>query len=202
MPPLYYHYFTQLSPFVPGITNHEEYSLIVELPDDEKEKTLTLKRDKSIAKDQKKLEEMRRRLHTEDEGMLITLFMVMHVDNCKCIVFNFFSVRLLSVLRGHSVNFFSVRLLSVLHGHSVFFIPATTANDLRLRRIFLFQILCITFIFLSWFLRKSQYFPFECSVLSKQGNYWYHFYNVFGLTRSLTGDWTWDLPHSEPALYH
>ena len=31
---------------------------------------------------------------------------------------------------------FSVRLLSVLRGHYVFFIPATTANDLRLRRIF------------------------------------------------------------------
>ena len=44
-------------------------------------------------------------------------------------------------------------------------------------------------------MRKSQYFPF--SMLSaKQGNYWYHFYNVFGLTRSLTGDWTRNLPHS------
>ena len=32
--------------------------------------------------------------------------------------------------------FFSVRLLSVLRGHSVFLLPATTANDLRLRRIF------------------------------------------------------------------
>jgi len=31
---------------------------------------------------------------------------------------------------------FSVRLLSVLRGHSVFFIPATTANDHGLRRIF------------------------------------------------------------------
>jgi len=31
--------------------------------------------------------------------------------------------------------FFSVRLLSVLRGHSVLFIPATTTNDLRLRRI-------------------------------------------------------------------
>ena len=31
--------------------------------------------------------------------------------------------------------FFSVRLLSVLHGHSGFFIPATTANDLRHQRI-------------------------------------------------------------------
>ena len=31
--------------------------------------------------------------------------------------------------------FLSVRPLSVLRGHSGFFIPATTANDLRLRRI-------------------------------------------------------------------
>ena len=32
--------------------------------------------------------------------------------------------------------------------------------------------------------------------------YWYHFYNGFGMTQSLTGDWTRDLPHSKPALYH
>jgi len=31
--------------------------------------------------------------------------------------------------------FFSFRLLSALRGHSGVFIPATTANDLRLRRI-------------------------------------------------------------------
>jgi len=28
---------------------------------------------------------------------------------------------------------------------------------------------------------------------AKQGHYWYHVYNVFGMTRSLTGDWTRDL---------
>jgi len=44
---------------------------------------------------------------------------------------------------------FSVRLLSVLRVHSGFFIPATTANDLQLRRMFLSQIVSITFIFLS-----------------------------------------------------
>ena len=50
-------------------------------------------------------------------------------------------------------------------------------------------------------LLKEPVFPF--SMLSaKQGNYWYHFYNVFDMTRSLTGDWTWDIPHSKPALYH
>ena len=39
-----------------------------DLPDEEKEKTLTLKRDKSIAKDQKRLEEMKKKLHTDDES--------------------------------------------------------------------------------------------------------------------------------------
>ena len=31
---------------------------------------------------------------------------------------------------------------------------------------------------------------------AKQGHYWYHFYNVFGMTRSLTGD----LTQGPPAL--
>ena len=50
-------------------------------------------------------------------------------------------------------------------------------------------------------LEKEPVFPFLMSS-AKQGNYWYHFYNVFGMTRSLTGDWTRDLPHSKPAQYH
>ena len=49
-------------------------------------------------------------------------------------------------------------------------------------------------------MRKSRYFPF-LMFSAKQGNYWYHFCNVFGMTRSLTGDWTGDLGHSKPALY-
>lgn len=44
-----------------------------EMTDDEKEKTLTLRRDKSIAKDQKKLEEMRKKLHTDDERTSISV---------------------------------------------------------------------------------------------------------------------------------
>jgi len=54
---------------VVGIANHEEYSLVRDLPDSEREKTLTLKRDKSIAKDQKKMDEMKKKLHTDDECM-------------------------------------------------------------------------------------------------------------------------------------
>ena len=60
--------------------------------------------------------------------------------------------------------FLSVRFLSVLRGHSVFSSPPQrpmTAKD------FLSKMLSIAFIFLSAFLRKSQYFPFLCSVLNK-----------------------------------
>ena len=59
---------------VPGITNHEEYSLVRELSDEDRMKTLTMKRDRSIAKDQKKLEEMKRKLHTDDECMSSQLY--------------------------------------------------------------------------------------------------------------------------------
>lgn len=61
-------YTVEIVCFLSGITNHEEYSLVRELAEEEKEKTMTLKRDKSIAKDQKKLEEMRRKLHTDDDS--------------------------------------------------------------------------------------------------------------------------------------
>ena len=65
-----YYYKTCVSA---GISNHEEYSLVREMTDDEKEKTLTLRRDKSIAKDQKKLEEMRKKLHTDDERTFVSV---------------------------------------------------------------------------------------------------------------------------------
>ena len=65
-----------------------------------------------------------------------------------------------------------------------FFIPATTAND--------FEGFSITdFIHYIYFpiliLEKVPVFPF-LMFSAKQGHYWYHFYNVFGMTRSLTGD--------------
>ena len=67
----------------------------------------------------------------------------------------------------------------------------------RLRRITM-QDLIHYIIVLSYFLRKSQYFPFQCSVLDK-GTTWYHFYNVFGMTRSLTGDRTREPPALEAS---
>ncbi|KAF7258574.1 hypothetical protein EG68_06570 [Paragonimus skrjabini miyazakii] len=50
-----------------GITNHEEYSLIRPMDEEERMRTLTLRKAKSTAKDQDKLEKMKQKLHTDDE---------------------------------------------------------------------------------------------------------------------------------------
>jgi len=51
-----------------GIANHDEYSLVRDLPEEEKEKTLTLRRaDKDKTRDYKKMDEMRKKLHTDDD---------------------------------------------------------------------------------------------------------------------------------------
>ena len=93
-----------------------------------------------------------------------------------------------------------IYFLSVMCGHSGFFIPATTANDIRLRRIFYPRFYPLHF-FPILILQKAPVLPF-LMLSAKQGNYWYHFYYVFDMTRSLSGDWTRELPHSKPALYH
>ena len=95
------------------------------------------------------------------------------------------------------VFFFSVRLLSVQRGHSFFSSPP----QWPMTKGFLYQILSITlFSYLnSW--ERASIFPFWM-FSAKQGNYWYHFYNVFGMTRSLTLDWTRDFLHLMPVLYH
>ena len=84
--------------------------------------------------------------------------------------------------------------------HSGFFIPATTANDLRLWRIFYPRLYPLHFFSYLNSLERASISRLMLS--AKQGNYLYHFYYVFGMTRSLSGDWTRDHPHSKPALYH
>ena len=98
------------------------------------------------------------------------------------------------------VCFFSIRLLSVLRGQSVFFTPPQQPMTSDFEGFSISD--CIHYIYFPIFIvEKEPAFPFWM-FSAKQGHYWYHFYNVFGLTRSLTGDWTRDLPHSKPALYH
>jgi len=63
-----------------------------------------------------------------------------------------------------------------------FFIHATTANDLRLRRISIPDFIHYIF-FPILILEKEPVFPF-IMLSAKQGNYWYHLYNIFGTTQS------------------
>ena len=91
--------------------------------------------------------------------------------------------------------FFCIWLLSVLRGHSFFSSPP--------QRPMTSWLLNPRFDILLFYLSSWERANISQSMLgAKQGNYWYYFYNVFGMTRSLTGDWTWNFPHSKPALYH
>ncbi|XP_045145036.1 talin-1 isoform X1 [Echinops telfairi] len=51
-----------------GITNHDEYSLVRELMEEKKEETTgTLRKDKTLLRDEKKMEKLKQKLHTDDE---------------------------------------------------------------------------------------------------------------------------------------
>ncbi|XP_036399054.1 talin-2-like [Megalops cyprinoides] len=51
-----------------GITNYEEYSLIQELPEEKKEEsTGTLKKDRTLLRDERKMEKLKAKLHTDDD---------------------------------------------------------------------------------------------------------------------------------------
>lgn len=53
--------------FVSGITNYDEYSLVRDIGEEKKEETMgTLKRDKTL-RDDKKMEKLKQKLHTDDE---------------------------------------------------------------------------------------------------------------------------------------
>ena len=55
------------SPF-PGITNYEEYSVIQELTEEKKEEgTGTLKKDRTLLRDERKMEKLKAKLHTDDD---------------------------------------------------------------------------------------------------------------------------------------
>lgn len=51
-----------------GITNYEEYSLIQESNEEKKEEgTGTLKKDRTLLRDEKKMEKLKAKLHTDDD---------------------------------------------------------------------------------------------------------------------------------------
>lgn len=53
---------------IPGITNYEEYSLIQETVEDKKEDGMgTLKKDRTLLRDERKMEKLKAKLHTDDD---------------------------------------------------------------------------------------------------------------------------------------
>uniref|UniRef100_H3C8Y1 FERM domain-containing protein n=1 Tax=Tetraodon nigroviridis TaxID=99883 RepID=H3C8Y1_TETNG len=51
-----------------GITNYDEYSLVRDMGEEKKEETTgTLRKDKTLLRDDKKMEKLKQKLHTDDE---------------------------------------------------------------------------------------------------------------------------------------
>ena len=67
-----------------------------------------------------------------------------------------------------------------------FFHPRHNGQWLPTSKDFLSQILSITFLKKSYLNSSERAGISLLMLIAKQGNYWYHFYNVFGMTRSLT----------------
>lgn len=56
------------SVLIPGITNYEEYSLIQETVEEKKEDGMgTLKKDRTLLRDERKMEKLKAKLHTDDD---------------------------------------------------------------------------------------------------------------------------------------
>ena len=81
---------------------------------------------------------------------------------------------------------FNVRLLSVLHGHAVFSSPPQRPMTSDFEGFSIPDFIHYIY-FPNLILKKELVFPF-LMFSTKQGNCLYPFYNVFGMTRSLTGD--------------
>ena len=81
---------------------------------------------------------------------------------------------------------FSVRLLSVLRGHSGFSSPPQRPMTSDFEGFSIQDVIHYIY-FPILILEKEPVFHF-LMLSAKQGNNWYHLYNVFGMTRSLTGD--------------
>lgn len=62
------HSDTFVSILIPGITNYEEYSLIQETVEEKKEDGMgTLKKDRTLLRDERKMEKLKAKLHTDDD---------------------------------------------------------------------------------------------------------------------------------------
>ena len=120
-------------------------------------------------------------------------------SSCKTAT-HLFWLKTLILEHLYSSSFFNVRLLSVLRGHPGFFHTRHNGQWPPTLKDFYPRLYPLHFCTIL-ILKLEPVFPFF-NVECQTREYWNHFYNVFDMTRSLTGDWTRDPPHSKPALYH
>lgn len=60
---------------IAGITNYEEYSLIQETVEEKKEDGMgTLKKDRTLLRDERKMEKLKAKLHTDDDREFSRLY--------------------------------------------------------------------------------------------------------------------------------
>ena len=83
-----------------------------------------------------------------------------------------------------------------------FFHPRHNGQWLPTSKDFLSQILSITFKKKSYLNSSERAGISLLMLIAKQGNYWYHFITSLVWRDPWLRDWTRDLPHSKPALYH
>ena len=116
------------------------------------------------------------------------LYMLARVNQIDVCLIPMYAISWNNLVQSVYVFVFLLFDLSVLRGHS-FFHPRhncqwpPTSKDFY-PRLYPLHFVCPILIF-----KKEPVFPFVM-LSAKQVNYWYHFYNVFGMTLSLTGDWT------------
>lgn len=68
-----------------GITNYDEYSLVRDVGEEKKEETTgTLKKDKTLLRDDKKMEKLKQKLHTDDERTALPSILASQVTRLDC----------------------------------------------------------------------------------------------------------------------
>ena len=89
-------------------------------------------------------------------------------------------------VRWSFLFFLAFDFLLVLRGHSGFSSPPQRPMTCDLEGFSIPDFIHYIY-FPILILEKEPVFPF-IMFSAKEGNYWYHFYNVFGMTRSFIGD--------------
>ena len=112
---------------------------------------------------------------------------VVFKQTCPCIICEFYLNMVVFVYIRVTLLFVYLYIFHVAYFYNFFYIFCLAFDFCRFCVVIRFFHPRHNGQFPILILEKEPVFPF-LMFSSKQGNYWYHLYNVFGMTRSLTGD--------------